>query len=117
MQGSETASEEQANRGGHKLRFTSAKDARKRKVQGLWQRGERYYAPEHLSWAPRTSERKKARLFRPDRQHALTRGERSWRLFAVVLGRFCVFPQCWVGIQPISGYRIAVKREEPNAHL
>lgn len=44
MQPSEMASEEQSSGGSHKLRFTNAKDARKRKVRGLWQRGERYYA-------------------------------------------------------------------------
>ena len=44
MQPSELASQEQSHNGSHKLGFTNAKDARKRKVRGLWQRGERYYA-------------------------------------------------------------------------
>jgi hypothetical protein len=39
-----TASRTESRVGSHHLRFTSAKDARNRKVRGLWKRGERFYA-------------------------------------------------------------------------
>lgn len=42
MQAHATASRE-SRAGSHHLRFTSAKDARNRKVRGLWKRGERFY--------------------------------------------------------------------------
>jgi integrase len=38
------ASNEPKSSAGHALRFISAKDARNRKVRGLWRRGERFYA-------------------------------------------------------------------------
>ncbi len=45
MQTHETASREaELNVTSHRLRFNSARDARNRKVRGLWIRGERYYA-------------------------------------------------------------------------
>ena len=45
MQTHETASTPiVSNAGGHHLRFNSARDARNRKVRGLWKRGNRYYA-------------------------------------------------------------------------
>ncbi len=44
MQTNETASRGQSSNVSHHLRFISAKDARNRKVRGLWKRGERYYA-------------------------------------------------------------------------
>ena len=45
MQTHETASIQQENRAArHRLCFTSARDARNRKVRGLWRRGERWYA-------------------------------------------------------------------------
>ena len=44
MQTNETASKEQSSNVSHHLRFISAKDARNRKVRGLWRRGERFYA-------------------------------------------------------------------------
>lgn len=44
MQSPETASKTQANAQTHNARFTSARDARNRKVRGLWRRGARYYA-------------------------------------------------------------------------
>ena len=44
MQTQATASKEQSSNRSHHLRFISAKDARNRKVRGLWKRGERYYA-------------------------------------------------------------------------
>jgi len=44
-----TASNEQKSSAGHHLRFISAKDARNRKVRGLWRRGERYYAQVRVS--------------------------------------------------------------------
>jgi hypothetical protein len=37
-------SKEQSNTVSHPLRFISAKDARNRKVRGLWKRGEWFYA-------------------------------------------------------------------------
>ena len=44
MQTHETASEQVERKGTHGYRFSSAKDARKRKVRGLWVRGDRFYA-------------------------------------------------------------------------
>jgi integrase len=44
MQTHATASERVERKGTHKYRFNAAKDARNRKVRGLWIRGERYYA-------------------------------------------------------------------------
>ncbi len=45
MQTHETASTPTvSNAVSHRLRFNSARDARNRKVRGLWKRGERYYA-------------------------------------------------------------------------
>jgi integrase len=44
MQTHETASKDQSSNLSHHLRFISAKDARNRKVRGLWRRGERFYA-------------------------------------------------------------------------
>jgi len=44
VQPHETASELIQRKGTHKYRFNPAKDSRNRKVRGLWQRGERFYA-------------------------------------------------------------------------
>jgi integrase len=45
MQTHDTASKEQgSSTASHRLSFTSARDARNRKVRGLWKRGDRYYA-------------------------------------------------------------------------
>jgi hypothetical protein len=44
MQTHETASEPVDHKGTHKYPFSHAKDARNRKVRGLWVRGERFYA-------------------------------------------------------------------------
>ena len=44
MQTRETASKDESSNLSHHLRFISAKDARNRKVRGLWRRGERFYA-------------------------------------------------------------------------
>lgn len=45
MRAHETASKEQrSSTASHRLSFTSARDARNRKVRGLWKRGDRYYA-------------------------------------------------------------------------
>jgi integrase len=44
MQSHETVSKEQEDKASHKSLFTSARDARNRKVRGLWKRGDRYYA-------------------------------------------------------------------------
>jgi integrase len=50
MQTHATASKEQnGSTLSHHLRFISAKDARNRKVRGLWMRGERYYAQVRVS--------------------------------------------------------------------
>ena len=44
METHETASNERDSKTSHKFRFISAKDARNRKVRGLWKRGDRFYA-------------------------------------------------------------------------
>ena len=44
MQTQLTASEQVERKGTHKYRFSHAKDARNRKVRGLWLRGDRFYA-------------------------------------------------------------------------
>ena len=49
MQTHENASELQETNVSHKYRFSSARDARNRKVRGLWKRGDRYYAQVRVS--------------------------------------------------------------------
>ncbi len=44
MQLRATTSKKQSNSSKHRARFSSARDARNRKVRGLWIRGDRYYA-------------------------------------------------------------------------
>ncbi len=45
----ETTSKTENHNGNHRSRFISVQDGRKRKVRGLWKRGDRYYAQIRVS--------------------------------------------------------------------